>query len=116
MLYSIVKVAVSAVIIVLISEISKRSTLMGSILASLPLVSILAMIWIYVDTKDLQRISEFSTGVFWLVIPSLVLFISLPVLIKKGLNFYFSLGISSVLTVIAYFLMVAALKKFGVKI
>jgi len=116
MLYNLIKVVISAIIIALISEISKRSSLMGAILASLPLVSILAMIWLYIDTRNVQKISELSTGIFWLVIPSLVLFIALPVLLKRGFNFYLSLGVSSALTVIAYFLMIFVLKKFGIKL
>jgi len=116
MIYYIVKVFISAVIIVLISEISKRSSLTGSILASLPLMSILAFIWIYIDTKDVQKISSLSTGIFWLVIPSLILFIILPVLLKKQVNFWLAMGISTSAMVIFYFLMIFVLRKFGVRL
>jgi len=115
MIYYIAKVFISAVIIVLISEISKRSSLTGSILASLPLMSILAFIWIYIDTKDVQKISSLSTGIFWLVIPSLILFIILPVLLKKQVNFWLAMGISTSAMVIFYFLMIFVLRKLGVR-
>jgi uncharacterized membrane protein (GlpM family) len=69
--YYIFKVVITALIIVLVSEISKRSTFLGALLASLPLISLLAFIWIYVDTKDTARIAELSTQILWLVIPSL---------------------------------------------
>ncbi len=116
MLYYIIKTFLSAGILVTVSEISKRSTLMGSILASLPLVSILAMIWLYVDSKDSEKIAELSTGIFWLVLPSLSLFIALPVLLKNKVSFYLALFLSITIMVLLYFLMLVILKKFGIKI
>lgn len=76
-MYYLIKVLISAILIVLISEISKRNSLISSILASIPLVSVMAFIWIYIDTKNLETISKLSISIFWLVIPSLILFISL---------------------------------------
>lgn len=114
--YYILKVLLSSVIIVLISEISKRSTMAGSILASLPLLSIMAFIWMYIDTKDIQKISSLSTGIFWLVIPSLLLFIALPFLLKKQISFWWALGISTSVMVMFYFIMIFVLKKFGIKL
>ena len=67
MVYYITKVCITAVIVVLVAEISKRSTLFGAILASLPLISILAFIWLYIDTKDTARIAVLSTQILWLV-------------------------------------------------
>lgn len=72
MIYYLLKVLLSSVTIVAISEISKRSTTVGSILASVPLVSLLAFVWMYIDTKDTTKIAELSQGIFWLVIPSLL--------------------------------------------
>lgn len=86
-MYYLIKVLISAILIVLISEISKRNSLISSILASIPLVSVMAFIWIYIDTKNLETISKLSISIFWLVIPSLILFISLPILLKYT-NFY----------------------------
>lgn len=116
MVYYLVKIAVTTVLIVAISEIAKRSTLVGAILASIPLVSVLAMLWLYIDTKSVDKVSALSTSVFWLVLPSLVLFVALPVLLKQGLNFYLSLGISITLTVTCYWIMVSALNQFGIKL
>jgi len=115
MTYYLVKIALTTVLVVLISEIAKRSTLMGAILASIPLVSVLAMIWLYQETKDLSRISTLSTNVFWLVLPSLALFIALPLLLRQGIQFYFALSISLAITVACYGLMVMALNHFGIK-
>ena len=114
--YYLVKIAVTTVLIVAISEIAKRSSLVGAILASVPLVSVLAMIWLYVDTKDVHKVSVLASSVFWLVLPSLALFLTLPQLLKHGLNFYLSLGISVAITVACYFFMVSALNHYGIKL
>lgn len=114
--YYIIKIVITTLLIVTISEISKRSTLIGAILASVPLVSVLAMIWLYHDTKDVAKISELSNNVFWLVLPSLALFLSLPLLLKNGVGFYLSLAISIGVTAICYYLMLVALEHFGIKI
>lgn len=116
MIYYIIKVLLSSVIIVAITEVSKRSTLIGSIVASIPLVSLLAFVWMYIDTKDTLKIAELSQGVFWLVIPSLVFFLLFPILLKKNVDFWLSLGISLTIMVIAYFIMLFILKKFGINI
>lgn len=116
MWYYITKVAVSAVLIVAISEIAKRSSLMGAILASVPLVSVIAMIWLYHDTGDTAKISSLATSIFWLVIPSLALFVALPVLLKSGVGFYLSLSISIGITIICYFAMLAGLRLFGISL
>lgn len=116
MIYYIVKVLTSSIIIVLISEISKRSSFWGSVLASIPLVSFLAFIWHYIDTKDVTKIAELSSGIFWLVIPSLVFFISFPILLKRNVNFYLSMILATAIMVFCYFILIWILKKFGIKI
>jgi len=109
----ILKIFISAILIFAISEIAKRSSFWGAILASLPFLSILAFIFLYHETKDLQKISDLSIGIFWLVIPSLVLFVSLPMLLKKGWSFYPSLGLACILTIGAYYAMTFVLAKTG---
>jgi len=116
LIYYLAKIALTTALIVVISEIAKRSSFVGALLASLPLVSVLAMIWLYVDTKDVAKVSALSTSVFWLVLPSLVLFVSLPILLKQGLNFYFSIGISIGLTALCYWIMVSVLVHYGIKL
>ncbi len=116
MLYYSLKILITTVLIVIISEIAKRSTLMGGILASIPLISVLAIIWLYVDTKNTELISTFSVSVFWLVIPSLAFFLTLPLLLHKGLHFYTSLSLAIVITVVCYYLMIIVLEKFGIRL
>ena len=87
MLATAIKIAVTAVLVVAISEVAKRSSLLGAVLASIPLTSVLAMVWLYADTGDAEKVAELATGIFWLVLPSLALFIALPLLIRAGWGF-----------------------------
>ena len=116
MIYYIIKIAVTTMLIVAIAEIAKRSSLAGAVLASVPLISVMALVWLYVDTRDIEKVSALATSVFWLVLPSLVLFIALPILLKLGVNFYASMAVSIGLTISAYGLMVLALGYYGVKL
>ncbi|MEZ5550851.1 MAG: DUF3147 family protein [Pseudomonadales bacterium] len=104
-LYLISKYALTALLVVLISEIAKRSTVLGALMASIPLISVLAMVWIYVETKDTARLSAFSLDVLWLVIPSLALFALFPLLVRGGLSFWWSLAAGLAATTAAYALM-----------
>lgn len=113
MTYYIVKIAVTTGLVVLISEISKRSTLIGAVLASVPLVSVLAMIWLYADTRDAAQVAVLSRSVFWLVLPSLVLFVLLPVLLERGYGFPLSLTTSVAATIAAYFATLGIARYFG---
>ena len=115
MAYYILKLIITTLLIVLISEISKRSSLAGAILAAIPLVSILAMTWMYVDTNDSKTAVEFSNSIVWLIAPSMTLFIVFPLLIKKGLSFYLSMGIAIFMTIIAYYSVLFLLEKIGLK-
>lgn len=116
MVYYITKIVISALLIVAISEIAKRSSFIGAVLASVPLVSVLAMIWLYIDTRDVAKIGSLASGIFWLVLPSLALFIALPLLLKQGVNFYLSMGVSIVITIGCYWLMVAVLNHVGIEL
>lgn len=116
MFYYLVKISITAVLVVAIAEIAKRSTLLGAFLASVPVVSVLAMVWLYVDTRDSARVAALATSVFWLVLPSLALFVALPVLLRRGVDFSLSLGISLAVTALAYAVMIVVLQRFGVRL
>ena len=116
MLQTVIKLLLSSGIIVIVSEIAKKNTFIGGLMASIPLVSVMAMVWLYIDTKDIENINALSKSILWMVVPSLALFISLPVLLKSGVNFYISMGISILVTMGCYWLMIAALAKFGIKL
>jgi F0F1-type ATP synthase assembly protein I len=101
---------------VVVSEISKRLPLLGSLIASLPLISVLGMIWIYQETKDNQKLISHAEGTFWYVLPSLPMFLVMPWMMKKGISFYLSLGAGILLTVILYVIMTKLLSRFGLSI
>ncbi len=110
----VVKVAVTAVMVVAISEAAKRSSALGAIIASLPLTSLLAFLWLYGETSDAGKVADLARGIFWYVLPSLVLFIAFPLLVAQGAGFWPSLAISSALTFAAYLAMIAILGRFGI--
>ena len=105
----VTKVALSAAVIVAVTELAKRSTLWGALLASLPLTSLLAFVWLYLDTGNTERVAALSTSIFWLVLPSLPLFLLLPWLLRHEWNFWPALALSSLVTVAAYLGMTRAL-------
>lgn len=116
MTYTIIKFALSAAVLVAVSEIAKRNSLLGGLLASLPLTSLLAFVWLWQDTRDAAKVSALSTSILWLVLPSLVLFLVLPALLKRGVNFYPALGLAVVAMLSSYGTMLAVLGKFGIKL
>ena len=110
------KIILSAALLVAVAEIAKRSSFWAAALASLPLTSLLAFVWLYIESGDIQRVSALSQGIFWLVLPSLVLFIALPLLLRSGFGFWLSLAMSCLATAVAYFGMVRLLRAFSVHI
>jgi len=111
-----VKLALTALIVVAVSELARRSTFWGALLASLPLTSVLAFVWLHVETGDDARVASLATGILWMVIPSLVLFVTLPLLLRAGWGFWPGLMMACVATALAYFGMQAVLAAFGIRI
>lgn len=115
-LYYALKVGISALVIVAIAEIAKRSTGFAALLAAIPLTSLLAFVWMYFDGAEPARIAELSTQIFWLVLPSLVLFLLLPLLIRQGLGFWLSLVLSIAGTAACYLVILPLVRRFGVQL
>jgi hypothetical protein len=112
----VLKVVLSALVIVAVAEIAKRSTLWAAALASLPLTSLLAFVWLYLDTGDVQKIAALSGSIFWLVLPSLALLVLLPLLLRHGWGFWASLAVASAATALAYLGMIRLLGAFGIRL
>lgn len=110
----ILKVALSAGVIVAVTELTRRSSLWAALLASLPLTSLLAFVWLWLDGADAPQIARLSTSLFWLVLPSLLLFVLLPLLLRAGLGFWAALALACAATAGAYGAMVALLTRLGV--
>ncbi len=116
MLYLIVKAALSGVIIAAVSEIARRSPGFGALVASLPLVSVLGMIWLWRDTGDTERMAAHAGATFWYVLPSLPMFLLIPALLKRGVGFYPALVAGCALTVVLYLLMTWLAPKLGIQL
>ena len=116
MTYYFIKTIITALIIVVVSEVAKRSTFLGAIIISIPMTSLLAFMWLYFDAKDYQKVIDLSYGTIILSIPSFAFFIILPILLKMKQNFAISIIISIIGTSILYFIFIYLLKKFGVSI
>ena len=102
MLYIVIKTLLTAVIIVAISETGKRYTTFAALIAALPLTSLLAMVWLYLDTGEPGKIADLSTGIFWLVLPTLLFFLLLPWLLRHGYTFWLSMGVSMAAMIVFY--------------
>jgi hypothetical protein len=116
MTYLILKAVLSGVIVMVVSEVARRSPGLGALIASLPLVSLLAMIWLWRDTGDPARIAALAEGTFWLVLPTLPMFLALPYLLRRGFEFWPSLLSVTVLTMGLYAGAVWLLPRLGIRI
>ena len=103
----------SGAVIVTASEIAKRSAVFGALVISLPLASIMSMTWLYNDTEDTAQVADFAESILWLVIPSMLLFVVLPFLLRRGWGFEAAMAVGIVATIIAYALGVWAAQSFG---
>tara|TARA_Y100001968_G_C18985724_1_gene538976 strand:+ start:219 stop:569 length:351 start_codon:yes stop_codon:yes gene_type:complete len=115
-MYITIKVLLTAIIVVAISEITRRSTIIAGILASIPLTSLLAIIWIFFDTNDINNIKELSRNILIMIPPSLVFFICLPVFLNLKIDFYASILLSILLTAFFYWFYLYILSFFGIRL
>jgi hypothetical protein len=116
MLCLLIKAAISGVIVATVSEVAKRYPGFGGLIASLPLVSVLGMIWLWRDTGDSERMIQHVTGTFWFVLPSLPMFLVIPLLMKRGVAFWPALALGCVMTIALYAAMTWAAPKAGIKL
>jgi|TARA_B110000495_G_scaffold129452_1_gene112610 hypothetical protein len=103
----------SGAVIVTASEIAKRSATFGALVISLPLASIIALTSLYNETSDVEKVAEFAEGILWLVLPSLVLFITLPIMLRKNIGFEVAMASSIIFTLIAYGIGIWAAQTIG---
>ena len=114
MLYFVLKAALSGLIIAAASELARRAPALGALILSLPLISLLAFIWLWRDTGDAARIAALSQSTFWYVLPTLPMFLLIPALLRLGVNFWLALAAGCALTFALYLLTVWALGKAGI--
>ena len=111
-----IKVFISSAIIVLVSEIAKKDNIIGGLIASIPIVSVLSMILLYIDTNNIDKVKALANGILWMIFPSMSLFIILPILINCGIKFYLSLTISILITMVCYLITISFMNYFGFKV
>jgi len=110
------KALISGGIVAAVSEIAKRWPGFGGLIASLPLVSVLGMIWLWRDTGDPVRMAAHATGTFWFVLPSLPMFLLMPWLLNRGVGFWTALVSGCVLTAVLYSATVWIGPRLGLKL
>jgi polyferredoxin len=115
-IHLLIKALLSGVVVAAASETARRWPGWGALIVSLPLVSILAMIWLWRDTGDGERLAAHSEATFWFVVPSLPMFLLIPYLLRQGLSFWAALLAGCALTVVLYSAMVWAGPKFGLRL
>jgi hypothetical protein len=113
MLYLAVKAALSGVIIAVVSEVARRSPTLGALIVSLPLVSILGILWLWHDTGDAARIATHAQSTFWYVLPTLPMFLLLPAMLRHGIGFWSTLAACCMVTFVLYLGTIWTLGKFG---
>lgn len=114
MIYLLIKAGLSGMIVAAVSEIARRYPGWGGLVASLPLTSLLAMIWLWRDAHDPERIAQLSSSAFWFILPSLPMFLALPALLRSGVGFWPSLAASVVGTLALYALWFWAAPRMGI--
>mgnify|MGYP001219638956 FL=1 len=112
-MYLILKTLISALIIVIVSEIAKKYTWAAAIIVSIPLTSLLAFIWLYYDTKDVQKVIDLSLSTIVMTLPSIVFFIVLPFMLKFKYSFSFSIIVAIISTSVAYLIFISIIKKLN---
>ena len=114
MFYLIIKSGLSGIIIMIISEVARRSPALGGLIASLPLISLLGIIWLWNDTHDVGRIAAHAESTFWFVLPSLPMFLLLPLLLRHDVQFWVALAVSCAVTIALYGFTLWLLPKIGI--
>jgi hypothetical protein len=116
MTYLILKAVLSGAIVMIVSEVARRSPGLGAFIVSLPLVSLLAIVWLWRDTGDSARIAQHAEATFWLVLPTLPMFLALPYMLRRGWEFWPSLLSVCALTIGLYAGTMWLLPRLGIRI
>ena len=116
MLWLAIKALISGIIVAVVSEIAKRYPGFGGLIASLPLVSVLGMLWLWQAKPDAANMAAHAEGTFWFVLPSLPMFLAIPAMLRAGFNFYVALALGCALTIVLYLGMIALAPRLGIRL
>ena len=114
MTWLVTKYLLTAAVVVVVSEAAKRSDKLGGFIAALPLITVLALIWLYVEKQPQTKLANHAWYTFWYVLPTLPMFLLVPALLRSGINFWTALGAGCALTIMLYLVMIWVLSRFGV--
>ncbi|MEP6939796.1 MAG: DUF3147 family protein [Rudaea sp.] len=112
----VIKIVITVALVIAVTEVGKRSSLLGAVLTSLPITSLLAFVWIYAETGNSDPVAALSQSIFWLVLATLPLFVVFPALLHRGLAFWPALAAACAITVATYLTLVWALARMGVRL
>jgi uncharacterized membrane protein (GlpM family) len=115
MTWLIVKYLITAGVVVLVSEMAKRSDKLGGLVAALPLVTFLALIWLYVENQSTEKIANHAWYTFWYVVPTLPMFLAFPMLLER-IGFWPALLASIVITMICFVVFSLVVRQFGIEL
>lgn len=115
MVWLITKYAITAGMVILISEVAKRSDRLGGLIAALPIITVLVLIWMKLENQDPQKIANHAWYTFWYVIPTLPMFLAFPILYQRY-GFWLSLIICCVMTILIFLIWAAILHRFGINL
>ena len=115
----IIKYFITAAIVVLATELAKRSDKLGALIIALPMVTIIAMVWLHIEAKGGEQVAKVANHAyytFWYVIPTLPMFLVMSKMLKHGVNFWFALSIYIVGTLALFYISYLVLRKFGINL
>jgi len=115
MVWIVVKYLLTAGMVVLVSELAKRSDRIGGFVSALPLVTVLALTWLYLEKQPQEKIANHAWYTFWYVVPTLPMFLAFPALLPR-IGFWFTLLASVVITVVCFGLFALLVKRFGIEL
>lgn len=110
----VVRAVISGILVAIIATVARRSPGLGGLIASIPLVSTLGMIWLWNDSGDRLVVANYVSAAFWFLLPTLPMFLLIPWLLRAGDNFWLSLAAGCGLTIVLYLIMIAILPRFGI--
>jgi uncharacterized membrane protein (GlpM family) len=109
------KYFLTAAVVVLVSELAKRSDRLGGLIAALPMVTVLTLIWLYLENQPVEKIANHAWYTFWYVIPTLPMFLVFPVLLPR-IGFWPALAVCVLITVACFWLFALAVRRFGIEL
>ena len=115
MTWIIIKYFLTAGVVVLVSEFAKRSDKLGGLVAALPMITFLTLIWLYVENQSAEKIANHAWYTFWYVVPTLPMFLAFPFLLPR-IGFWPTMGISIVITLVCFVLFALVVKRFGIEL